>query len=123
MTNRPMSSQIGVDPMERKKTCKNKKKTLHNFNPFLSALLCFQREIHEQGFISGSKGNVHNSALYEVTTRVQLANCPWNYQCVKRVKHEYVAILPTTFFNSFAYSSLQKEKEKTNQNKHTIQLH
>lgn len=107
MTNRPMSSQIGVDPMERKLV---KKKPCITLILFFPPYYVFKEKYTNKD--SGSKGNVNTSASHEVTTRMQLANCPRNYHCVKRVKHECVVIIPKAFFNYFVSSSLRKKKQQ-----------
>ena len=43
---------------------------------------------------------------------MQLANCPRNYHCEKRVKHECVVIIQKAFFNYFVSSSLRKKQQQ-----------
>ena len=71
MTNRPMSSQIGVDPMERKKTCLKKK-------PYVTLILFFPPDyVFKEKYTNKDLSRAVKATLTPARhTRLQLG-CNW----------------------------------------------
>ena len=118
MTNRPMSSQIGVDPMERKKTCKNKKK------PYITLILSFPpyyvfKEKYTNKDLSRAVKATFTTARY---TRLQLG-CNWQIvrettNVLKELNMNMLLFYPRHF--SILLLILHYKKKRKKQNKTNI---